>query len=73
LNDIFDIINDDEQDDTEEVENITEEYNTDFDFDYINTNVDDEEMMMMIEDEKVNIIYILYLMKIENIHHFHII
>jgi hypothetical protein len=73
LNDIFDIINDDEQDDTEEVENITEEYNTDFDFDYINTNVDDEEMMMMIEDEKVNIIYILYFMKIENIHHFHII
>jgi len=38
--DIFDIILDD---DKYEQENILEEYNEDFDFDFIHTNVDEEE------------------------------
>jgi hypothetical protein len=44
--DIFDILNDDDDDEPEEeLENIIEEYYQDFDFDNIDTNVDDEEMM----------------------------
>jgi hypothetical protein len=53
---IFDILNDDDDggsgagaDDNhntaEELENINEEYYQNYDFDYINTNVDEEEMM----------------------------
>jgi len=50
--DIFDILDDDVEDDDEgeDLENIIEEYNQDFDFDYIDTNVDEEEMMSSMEE-----------------------
>lgn len=43
--DIFDIVLDD--DDQNELENILEEYNESFDFDYIHTNVDEEETIQI--------------------------
>jgi len=50
FDDIFDIVNDDD-DNNEELENIMEEYNQDFDFDYIDTNVDEEEMIIENDDD----------------------
>ena len=64
LDDIFDVLdNDDDNDD--EISNVVDEYNQDFDFDYINTNVDEEAMIIEDDsftddddhDNKVNSIY----------------
>ena len=63
LHDIFDVLdNDDDNDD--EISNVVDEYNQDFDFDYINTNVDGEAMIIEDDsfiyddhDNKVNSIY----------------
>jgi hypothetical protein len=49
FDDIFDIANDDD-DNNEELESIMEEYIQDFDFDYIDTNVDEEEMIIENDD-----------------------
>ncbi|CAF2844990.1 unnamed protein product [Rotaria sp. Silwood2] len=52
-NDVFDILNEDDED----LESIMEEYNQDFDFDYLNTTIDEEEMSIEEEgDEENNII-----------------
>jgi hypothetical protein len=59
---VFDILNDDDYDhgsnegrpmDTnqQQLETILEEYFEDFDFDHIDTNVDEEEMFTVTEDE----------------------
>ena len=64
FDDLFDILDNDDDNDDDELSNVIEEYNQDFDFDYINTNVDEE--AMIIEDDsltdndhsnKVNLIY----------------
>ena len=47
FNDVFDILHDDDQNnDNAELENILEQYNQNFDFDFINTNVDEEDMVI---------------------------
>ena len=47
FNDVFDILDDDDQNnDDAELENILEQYNQNFDFDFINTNVDEEDMVI---------------------------
>ncbi len=53
--DTFDILDDDVEDDDEgeDLENIMEEYNQDFDFDNIDTNVDEEEMMSSMEENNL--------------------
>ena len=52
FNDVFDILDDDDQNnDNAELENILEQYNQNFDFDFINTNVDEEDMV--IEDDNL--------------------
>ena len=52
FNDVFDILDDDDQNnENTELENILEQYNQNFDFDFINTNVDEEDMV--IEDDSV--------------------
>ena len=53
FDDVFDILDDadDDDNDNDVVENKIEEYNQDFDFDYIATNVDEEEMV--IEDHSI--------------------
>lgn len=50
---LFDILNDDDGGDVQEekLENILDEYYQDFDFDYFDTNVDEEEMI--IEDDMI--------------------
>jgi hypothetical protein len=47
--DIFDILNNDEEDDDDDNENIIEQYNEDFN--YIDANIDEEEMMMIEDDD----------------------
>jgi len=44
VDDVFDILDDDDDNDNDELKNKIEEYYQDFDFDYIDTNVDEEEM-----------------------------
>ena len=52
FNDVFDILDDDDQNnDNAELENTLEQYNQNFDFDFINTNVDEEDMV--IEDDNL--------------------
>ena len=52
FNDVFDILDDDDQNnENAELENILEQYNQNFDFDFINTNVDEEDMV--IEDDNL--------------------
>ena len=49
---MFDILDDDDQNnENTELENILEQYNQNFDFDFINTNVDEEDMV--IEDDSL--------------------
>ncbi|CAF4846173.1 unnamed protein product, partial [Rotaria magnacalcarata] len=48
-NDPFDILDDDDEENvdlSEDLESILEEYNHDIDFDYTNTNLDEEEMFI---------------------------
>ncbi|CAF4598416.1 unnamed protein product, partial [Rotaria magnacalcarata] len=48
-NDPFDILDDDDEENVdlnEDLESILEEYNHDIDFDYTNTNLDEEEMFI---------------------------
>ena len=52
FNDVFDILDDDDQNnENAELENILDRYNQNFDFDFINTNVDEEDMV--IEDDSL--------------------
>jgi hypothetical protein len=50
FDDIFDVLDNDADNDAE-LSNVLEEYNHDFDLDYIHTNVDEE--LMIIEDDSL--------------------
>jgi hypothetical protein len=50
FDDIFDVLDIDDDNDAE-LSNALEEYNQDFDFDYLHTNVDEE--LMVIEDDSL--------------------
>ncbi|CAF1538391.1 unnamed protein product, partial [Adineta steineri] len=58
FNDIFDVPDDlsdnDDHNDTEDLNKILEEYRQDFDFNYLNTNVDHEEMIIEQDDITTN-------------------
>ncbi|CAF1459863.1 unnamed protein product, partial [Adineta steineri] len=58
FNDIFDVPDDlsdnDDHNNTEDTNKILEEYNEDFDFNYLNTNVDHEEMIIEQDDITTN-------------------
>ena len=63
FDDIFDVL-DNDYDNDDEISDVIDEYNQDFDFDYINTNVDGEAMIIEDDsltdgdhDNKVNSIY----------------
>ncbi|CAF1000624.1 unnamed protein product [Adineta steineri] len=70
-NDIFDVPDDlsdnDDHNDDEDINKILDEYRQDFDFNYLNTNVDREEMIIEQDDittndnQVITIYYFIYI------------